>query len=1045
MDAQVEQAIEIAWNPTHDQNLQRQAVDFLESLRSEGTGWQVCLALFTRLPKASEVVRHVSLEIVNHSIQSNRLDTQGLTYVRDELRQYATKVYGGLSAEIEVDSSMIQNKLTQTFTYLFTALYSRGWESFFDDFLALTYSSGTTERSNLAGSMLYLRMAGSIHDEIADVLVSRGPDLVRRNNELKDLIRQRDLQKNTACWQDLLLYWRDRNDAIVDLCLRIIGRWVVWIDIALVVNDGILPSIFALIGRNTSQNSAESTDKIRVTAIETLTEIISKKMKADDKLQLIAFLDLGNVIAQLVASPALSEMRATSSYDTDLAEAVSKLVNGATYDIVKAFESEPSSAQTRQGATELLQAFVPFLLHFFADEYDEICSTVIPSLGELLTFFRREVKVNGALSQDYHAMVPPILNAIILKMRYDETFEWGNDDEETDEAEFQELRRKLHVLQQGIADIDEIVYIDVVSSVVGQAFDTFTQNGRQADWRDLDLALHEMFLFGEVAVKRVGLFVKGQPSGPAAERLVIMMIKMIEADIANVSHPAIQLQYMEIAVRYAAFFEVHTQFLPQALENFVRFVHYDHVRVRTRSWYLFHRFVRQLRNSLGDAATTVSEALADLLVITAELPKTSPGDNEMSSDDGEETTDATFNSQLFLFEAVGELSSSPSVAANNQALHAQRLTSPLRADLELSLERARNGNELATLQIHHDIMALGALAQAFSNSGPGQNPNVAAPSVEVADQFERCAEIILVALESLKTSLNIRTAARSAFSRFVKVLRARILPQLPRWIDGLLSQSSSKDEVSMFLRLLDQVVYEFKTEIHSFLDALLTPLLQRVFAALGETSLGTDDEIQLKELRRQYLNLLLVILNNNLGSVLVSSSNQNTFETLITTIEHFATDAKDVLTAKLALSVLTNMSTCWGGPNLVDLPGATATAGAQNANGTDANATTIAPPLPGFSQFMVERFTPPGWTLPTNASLNPKDAQTRQAFGEAATLQRAIYTKTGDDYLVYLRDVTFPRLGIDQTGGEEYRRALQEKDVRGFKHYFLDLIQRLRQ
>lgn len=132
------------------------------------------------------------------------------------------------------------------------------------------------------------------------------------------------------------------------------------------------------------------------------------------------------------------------------------------------------------------------------------------------------------------------------------------------------------------------------------------------------------------------------------------------------------------------------------------------------------------------------------------------------------------------------------------------------------------------------------------------------------------SEATLVALESLKTSFNVRTAARFAFSRLIGVLGSRILPQLPRWIDGLLTQTSSRDEMALFLRLLDQVIFGFKAEIYSILDALLTPFLQRVFSGIADAPTGTDDEVQLAELKREYLNFLLAVLNNELGAVIIS-------------------------------------------------------------------------------------------------------------------------------------------------------------------------------
>jgi exportin-T len=224
-----------------------------------------------------------------------------------------------------------------------------------------------------------------------------------------------------------------------------------------------------------------------------------------------------------VASPALHDLRNTSSYDTDLAEAVAKLVNNVVGDVVKTLEDSSAEAETRAQAEQLVQAFLPFLLRFFSDEYDEICSTVIPSLTDLLTCFRKAAQ---SLPPVYQAMLSPILNAIIQKMKYDETASWGAEDEQTDEAEFQELRKRLQILQKTVAAVDQNLYIDVLSNIVGT---TLTTPLNQLDWRDLDLALHEMFLFGELSLSNSGLYAKSQPSSVAAERLIVMMSKMVDS------------------------------------------------------------------------------------------------------------------------------------------------------------------------------------------------------------------------------------------------------------------------------------------------------------------------------------------------------------------------------------------------------------------------------------------------------------------------------------------------------------------------------------
>ncbi|OAA55590.1 tRNA exportin [Niveomyces insectorum RCEF 264] len=947
--SQIEKAIEIAWSPTSDASLKGQAFDYLHQLRADPQAWQLCVALFTSTPRTSDVVRLISLEIVNNAVQTQALDGQSLAFLKNTLLEYIRRTYGGSAPDAAVDPPALQNKLTQTLTYLFVYSYEEGWETFIDDFLALTsLPNGRGQRDNMVGVMLYLRMLGSVHDEIADVMLARQEADVKRNNHLKDLVRERDMHKIARSWQELLLQYSNQNDHITEMTLRIMGKWVSWIDIALVINQDMLHLLFPLVGRS---NPDGGEDKVRDAAIDTVTEIVAKKMKPADKIELICFLNLREVVAQLVASPPLRDYQKTPKYDTDLAEAVAKLVNAAVSDVVRVLDDGSVGPETRARAEPLLHDFLPLLLRFFADEYDEVCSTVIPALTDLLTFLRR---VPG-LPPAYRDMLAPILNAIVSKMRYDETITWGNKEEQTDEAEFQDLRKRLQNLQKSVAAVDQDLYIDVLSNLIASAFQTLDQQGTNVNWRDLDLALHELDLFGELSLPNQGVTAKSKPSAAAAARMAALMQKMMETNIAEFPHPAILLQYMEICNRYCAFFESHQEYIPRVLENFVRLTHHEHPRIRIRSWYLFHRVVKQLRSQVGNVAETIIQSISDLLPIRAEVPN-DDADDDMSSDETDHSADALFNGQLYLFEAIGCVSSTHATPAEKQALYARSVMTPLFADMEQNLPRAKAGDAQAILQIHHIIMALGTLAYGFSGyqvgpssaggggggagaGGVGGGGNRPASPKAVSAEFSQAAEVILIALGELNGNAEIRAACRSAFSRLLGVMGADVLPQLPQWIEGLLSQTSSKDEMAFFLRLLEQVVYSFKGQIYNVLNMLLTPLLQRVLGGLSEPISGTDDEIQLAELRREYLTFVQFILVNQLEGVLISEINQGFFETMISSVTELARIIahSNLIASRLAFSVLARMTAVWGGPDVAVIAGAApGSSGAAKGKGISA-------------------------------------------------------------------------------------------------------------
>ncbi|KAL9043524.1 MAG: hypothetical protein Q9214_003293 [Letrouitia sp. 1 TL-2023] len=1016
MEEQVENAISIASDVTSDQNIKAQAFEFLHRLPSDPQGWEICLSLFMREPRASEITRHTSLEVISNAIQRGVLQSQSLVTLRDNLMAYM--------AESKADSTSIRNKLAQAFMYLYISSYSVEWPSFFHDLLGTSDHPGLSQEESSLRIRFYLQVLKQIHDEIGDIFVLRTPEETKRANELKDLVRERDIETITHTWQSILTQWKGRDHKVIDQCLDVIQRWVAWTDVSLIATDTLRNLLLELVNPSLSLSQTIEAAEMRESAIECLTQILNKKMPPSAKLELIKYLRVQEALSQLVRSPGLSELRATSNYDTDLAEHVARLANNVVCDIVGGMDYSSGRYPTNPEAIDQLKSFLPFVLRFFSDDYDEICSTVIPCLTELLALARRVAKIpNNRFSIESSAMLPPILDAIVEKMKYDETSSWGNEDAQTDEAEFQELRKRLHVLQQAVYSVNERLVMDKISNIVLTTFDSFQSQNGDVDWRTLDLALYEMYSFGELGLKNGGLYTKNKPASPAAELFVGMMSRLLESNIAFACpHPAVQLQYMEVCVRYYQFFEANAQFISGALENFVRLVHVNHVKVRTRSWYLFMRFVKNLRHHIGNFAEVAIGFLDDLLPIKAEISDGSSEDGDVSSEGNQQPPSTKFDSQLYLYEAIGCICSARTVPAESQVLYITTLISPLFSDLEIHLEPAKAGEERAVLQIHHLIMALGTLARGFSDWTPANTSSTSQPPTrEVSEGFVQTSEAILVALEALNSSPQIREAARFAFSRLMGVLGSRILPQLPRWIDGLLSQTSNKDEMALFMRLLDQVVHGFKLEIYDVLNALLTPFLQRVFSGMADPACGTDDEIQLAELKREFLSFLLVVLNNQLGAVLVSEANQSAFGGVISTIEQLAKDINDLPTAKLAFTVLIRMVNTWGGP--------------------DVRTETPRPKLAGFDRFMIERFSPICWALPAQPAFDPNDAQCKQALGEAAALQKLIYWKTGKEYLGWLRDNELRGMGMDETRMAKHLEVLRHSTLTTFKEYFQKLVQ----
>ena len=105
-------------------------------------------------------------------------------------------------------------------------------------------------------------------------------------------------------------------------------------------------------------------------------------------------------------------------------------------------------------------------------------------------------------------------------------------------------------------------------------------------------------------------------------------------------------------------------------------------------------------------------------------------------------------------------------------------------------------------------------------------------------------------------------------------------------------------------------------------------------------------------------------------------------------------------------------------------------------NGVSLNQVSQQSQLPGFDNFMMTTFSPLCWAVPSNPNFDSKDAQGKQVLGEAAALQKAIYAKTGQNYLDYLRDVELSGMGMDNHTINEYLSILCNAETKAFQQFF---------
>lgn len=191
-----------------------------------------------------------------------------------------------------------------------------------------------------------------------------------------------------------------------------------------------------------------------------------------------------------------------------------------------------------------------------------------------------------------------------------------------------------------------------------------------------------------------------------------------------------------------------------------RGLHNQDSSVRARVFYLFHRFIKEVRNEISpDLATSLLENIRDLLSIQVDLPELeSPETQDLLAEAIKNP--GIFDSQIYLFEAAGILNSLFFKDPTRSEALLKSIVKPLVDELPSHLQAAKASNDvMAVLKIHHTIMALGNVAKGFPDIPSPLPEGYILPPLEV---FREIGQAILVCLEQLNFVKGVRDAVRLA-------------------------------------------------------------------------------------------------------------------------------------------------------------------------------------------------------------------------------------------------------------------------------------------
>lgn len=547
-----------------------------------------------------------------------------------------------------------------------------------------------------------------------------------------------------------------------------------------------------------------------------------------------------------------------------------------------------------------------------------------------------------------------------------------------------------------IAAIDESLFSAPTQQLILEtlnACDAYLSNsGPPVSWQQAELALYALHFCGEVystsqgqtkAGVNASSFVHLPPDATKAIRnkpidgyfipltlnsLGEIVQRFFRSNISAFQHAAVQLQYFECSVRYAAFFTARPDSLGEALSPYLdwRGIHHERPSVRHRVDYLFLKFIKDTKDQFRpNFVQGILESMQDVLVVNARLPAVEPNEDPLEEAMKKSTG---FDHQLHLFEACGVVLRLLKGTPNDQLLLLKALAEPLSKQLDVAVQQhqANKGDLQTILQIHHLFFALSNLAKGFpelngSSLSKSDNPP---PWMGV---FKEVTEKILTALGSgnLNNYKIIRDAARGAFSRMVATTGFVILPYIPNLLNALLSHVSA-GELMDFLSFLGLIVNKYKTDVESVIDELLTPLLEKTFFFLNQEVAGTDDQLQRQQLIRGYVTFLSTLIGVGLDGVLRSDRNQSQLETILQSLVYYAANT-EASTVRYIFNIFTRVVLMWGGRP---------TEASGNTNGT-LGKLAGENPLPGFENFIYKTLVGLIFEIPGKPDFDFADAQTQ--------------------------------------------------------------------
>lgn len=936
-------------------------------------------------------------------------------------------------AFVETKAPYLKTKLAVVVTLLIKRDYPDRWPTAFSDLMALLPQGASMVE-------MYFRILLAINEEIVEFDPQRSQAEANHNMRIKDAMRETTVMAETFDAIYNVLVNCDVSAVMGQLsysALETLKRYISWVDIALIVNDHILPLLFKML---------RESETLRCPAANCLFEIIDKGMTPHKKLVMLQQIQ----VLELLASLPIQD-------DDEFAEEIGEVINGIGLELVECMDMFRHEQQRELfvASSTMLQQLMPFVWDLFAHESKDVSEEVFEIVNAVGTLIRVESTApnaaqDGAFEEVFKPSqyIPQILHGIFRQTRYPE-------DSDSDAAEFEEYRRSLYKIYVNITRVRPQETLTFLTTVFTQVL---SPQFADCDPRDLESYLSLVYRFKEglTSLKTANSY--DEPNSPLFEMVVEIHRRMLSASAPGTPalHPSVLLTYYDLAVRYSRVLQNQAELIPAVLEMMFGSSGLTHPagNVRSRVCYLCLRLVKAIGASVHPHVSTLLQALQPRLMI--------PNEAEALARQHDPTF-LPYDDQLYLFELAGQVIAALAPSSMTPELDVMEVKyqfttavlTPLLQSLNVTLAAAETAT---TAEAAEDIAERSAnllnatahVLKAFKGTNCMNNHQA------TFTQVLNAAAFVLQKLGARHP--RVRSKVIFTLHRLTTVLDAEhFLGNVSAPLQQLMMSCEASDALET-VQLLDQLIIKHKDAMWAFFNETAVPFVQHLCALMpprADVSVGaaaaaasatgaaitsnTKDAPQLeREALQKYLfTFLLHVVSHRLDGVLVSPLNSPQLESLLLLVLEGCTDVEDANINRACFSITHELVTKW----------VLASSAAANGEGVPvpAQPTVLAPEVrAAFVDLVVRRFSPAMFAIARKPHFDVNDVQCATVIKEVGTLQEVLVKALGREYLTFLGDMLVASVGCPPELATTYVEQVATADRKAIASAFKALVGRMK-